>query len=312
MSPKLSLRQLEYLTRVASAGSMRKAAGSLGVSQPAVTQAMKELETALGVELFARSGSGVSLTSAGHLFSAHAANALSQIMSGVQEVRDLRKDADRRLNIAGPTVGSSRIVSRAVARFKKRFPHTAVMLNSSENRPALDGLQAGEVDIYFGRAIAHEEFSKLRFEPLFQDRLVIVAGRKDTVRSGTSDLRGFLDHPWVIPTADTRVSDAIHDVFRTARVPLPRNYVEMNVGDPLWEYMNATGSLGILPSNLVAQEIQSERLYLIGADANWILPEVGFAIVRRSQPKKSISDFVQELRRCATQRRNELRRIWKL
>lgn len=308
MSLKITLRQLEYFNRIVAAGSIRKAAGSLGLSQPAVTQAIRELEGSMGVELMVRSGSGISLTRQGEVLYRWSTSVTAQVLAGIEEVRALDKGSERKLVIAGPTVASSRIVARSVARFKKRFPLVTVLLNSVEHRSALQSLQEGAVDVYFGRQIAGDEFFRVRFEPLFQDRLIVVSGMPGG-RGGFSGLAILNDRPWVIPSADSQVSEFIHDIFREARVPFPRNYVEMNIGDPMWEYIKETGSVSILPSNLVAKEIEAKRLFNLGSDPAWILPEVGFGLLRRSPDKKHVSDFIQELRRTSVRRRSELKNI---
>ena len=308
MSLKITIRQLEYFNRIVAAGSIRKAAGSLGVTQPAVTQAIRELELSLGVELMFRTGTGISLTKHGDVMYRWSANVLAQIAAGMDEVKSLGKAAEQKLVVCGPTVGSSRIVARAVARFKKRFPLVTVLLNSSDHRHALQALQDGDVDVYFGRRMDGDEYFRVKFEPLFQDRLILVSGLS-VGRSTSLDLAMLADRPWVIPGADSQVSSFIHEIFRDARVPFPKNYVEMNIGDPLWEYIRETGAVSIVPSNLVAKEIEAKRLFNLGSQPGWILPEVGFGLPRKSADKVHIADFIQELRRASMRRRSELKTI---
>jgi DNA-binding transcriptional LysR family regulator len=307
MTAKLTLRQLEYFNRVVAAGSIRKAAASLSVSQPAITQAMKELERFLGANLFVRSGSGVGLTGQGEVFYRHAMTALTHIATGIEEIKSADKETQRKLVVAGPSVGSSRIISRSVARFKNRLPLISVTLNSLGHNEAIEGLELGAVDIYFGRRMQDEPFLKINFEALFQDRLIIVSGTKEPL---FSDISQLADRPWVIPSADSGVREYIEAIFKEARVSFPRNFVEMNIGDPLWEYMNETGSVSIVPSNLVAKEIQAQRLHHLGSEASWTLPEVGFGTLRSSPRKTHVSEFIQELRRASVQRRAELKEIW--
>ena len=64
-APLLDTRLMRYLLAVADAGSLTHAAAALGVAQPALSQALKRLETELGVRLFDRSRRGATLTEAG-------------------------------------------------------------------------------------------------------------------------------------------------------------------------------------------------------------------------------------------------------
>ena len=62
----MTLTQLRYVITIADTGSMNEASKALFISQPSLSQAVKELETEIGVELFKRSNRGVSVTQEGH------------------------------------------------------------------------------------------------------------------------------------------------------------------------------------------------------------------------------------------------------
>ena len=78
-----TLRQLQYFVAVAEQGSVSRAAQSLSISQSSVTEAIKELEGDLGVELFERHPRGLSITHKGHQFLRHA----TKILAGVSDAR---------------------------------------------------------------------------------------------------------------------------------------------------------------------------------------------------------------------------------
>ena len=67
----LNYNHLYYFHRVASAGSIARAAESLGVTQPTVSEQIKQLERALGVALFQRAAGGLRLTDTGQRTYAH-------------------------------------------------------------------------------------------------------------------------------------------------------------------------------------------------------------------------------------------------
>ncbi len=75
---------------VARAGSVSRAAKELSISQPAVSQAIKQLENFLGVELFQRASRGVRLTGEGQLLFTYVAKGYEQIELGVHKVRLLK------------------------------------------------------------------------------------------------------------------------------------------------------------------------------------------------------------------------------
>ena len=74
----MTLQQLSYVAAIAEAGSFSKAAARLYVSQPSLTEAVKELEKELGLALFNRTGRGATLTADGSAFLPYARSVLTQ------------------------------------------------------------------------------------------------------------------------------------------------------------------------------------------------------------------------------------------
>lgn len=118
----MEFRQLEYFLAVKNAGSFTRAAEHLYVSQPAVTSAIRSLESELGITLFDRSQGKASLTAEGRIFSAH----VEEIMKGVvTTIRDM--DAMKSLSSGTLAIGISSFLSlpsvlSLIARFLSDHP----------------------------------------------------------------------------------------------------------------------------------------------------------------------------------------------
>src|SRR5438128_10486986 len=82
----VEIRHLRYFLAVAGAGSFSRAADRLGISQPSVSQQMRDLEAGLGVSLFQRRGKRILLTSAGLIFQKHACALLRQLENFLDEL----------------------------------------------------------------------------------------------------------------------------------------------------------------------------------------------------------------------------------
>src|SRR5438132_11634719 len=86
MPEPLDIRHLRYFLAVAEAGSFSRAADRLGISQPSVSQQMRDLETGLRVPLFQRRGKRILLTPRGMIFQEHARAVLRQLENFLQEL----------------------------------------------------------------------------------------------------------------------------------------------------------------------------------------------------------------------------------
>src|SRR4029453_4795514 len=86
MQEPLEIRHLRYFLAVAEAGSFSRAADRLGISQPSVSQQMRDLEASLRVSLFQRRGKRILLTSTGFIFQEHARALLRQLENLLDEL----------------------------------------------------------------------------------------------------------------------------------------------------------------------------------------------------------------------------------
>jgi molybdate transport repressor ModE-like protein len=141
-----TLRQVRYFVAVADAGSISRAARQLSVSQSAVTEAIKDLESDLGTALLERSGRGVSLTHRGQMFLRHA----GRILEAVADARRTLPDDDSpagELHLGASSVVAGYILADLLARFRRAFP--AVAVEAFEDSPEyLEHLLInGELDV---------------------------------------------------------------------------------------------------------------------------------------------------------------------
>jgi LysR family hydrogen peroxide-inducible transcriptional activator len=142
-----STRQLECLVAVADHGSFRKAAASLGISQPALSAQVQSVEDLLGVQLFERDRRSVLVTPAGEDVVGRSRIALESI--------DAVNDAARRR--AEPLVGPLRLgVIPTIAPYwlpallpavRKRFPKLELILREDQTARLLAQLSAGQIDV---------------------------------------------------------------------------------------------------------------------------------------------------------------------
>jgi len=86
----VDLRAIEYFAAVAEGGTVRGAAARLGISQPALTEAIRRLEDEVGVVLFDRQARGVTLTAYGRTLLRHARNLQASLKEAREEIAALR------------------------------------------------------------------------------------------------------------------------------------------------------------------------------------------------------------------------------
>ncbi|MBB4062987.1 LysR family transcriptional regulator [Gellertiella hungarica] len=142
-----TLRQLQYFVAVAELGSVTRAAHSLSISQSSVTEAIRELESDLGVELFERHSRGLSITHNGHQFLRHATKILATVSDARNSFSTERSQSTGSLNIGVTSLVAGYVLSDLLARYRRACPEvevTAIEDNGSYLEHLLIG---GELDV---------------------------------------------------------------------------------------------------------------------------------------------------------------------
>ncbi|NKX40327.1 LysR family transcriptional regulator [Rhodobacteraceae bacterium R_SAG2] len=141
-----TLRQLRYFVAVAEKGSVIGAAHSLGISQSAVTEALKNLEADLGVQLFERHSRGLNITHSGHQFLRHATKILSDV-SGAQRAFERAPDETKgRLNVGVTALMAGYVMSDMLARYRRMNPGVEVSAIEDSGEYLEHLLVGGELD----------------------------------------------------------------------------------------------------------------------------------------------------------------------
>ncbi len=143
----LSLRQFEVFLAVARAGSFRRAAEALHLSQPALSQHVGELEREFGVRLFDRSGRVVTPTEAGRVLQDHAHRLFATLTSIRDVLGELAGLTRGSLVIGASTTPGVYVLPRVIAAYRERYPRIELSLRIANSRVIKERIRANELDL---------------------------------------------------------------------------------------------------------------------------------------------------------------------
>jgi len=287
-----TLRQLQYFISVAEEGTVSGAAQSLSISQSAVTDAIKDLETDLGVTLFERHRRGLTITHKGHQFYRHA----TRILAGVSDARRSLGDAEAQtggsLQLGVTSLVAGYVLSDLLARYRRAFPNVNVSAIEDNGDYLEHLLIGGELDV------AVMVISNLR------DRVALQAEIFETSpyrlwlplghRLAAADIIAVTDivsEPLIMLTVDeteentgkllAAFSARPHVAFRTRSVEAVRSLVATGAG------------IALLP-DLVYRPWSLEGDRIESRDVSGALPvvQVGMVWRRGSQLTQAARDFI--------------------
>jgi DNA-binding transcriptional LysR family regulator len=169
----MELRHLRYFVAVAEHGHVTRAAESLGIQQPPLSQQIKALEDELGVQLFKRKPRGVELTDAGGAFLERARVILSEVERAFASTRRTARGEQGRV-VVGFTSSAPfhPFVPRVIRMFNEASPHVSLVLEESGSTELVQGLHNEIIDAAFIRSPVADVVDLL-VQPLLQEKMVV-------------------------------------------------------------------------------------------------------------------------------------------
>lgn len=172
MAVKLELYRI--FREVAEAGNISVAAKNLYISQSAVSQSVKQLETELQVRLFSRSPRGVTLTGEGQLLYDYVRSALTLLQTGEDKLSQTRELLMGNLVIGASDTVTSWFLTPYLEAFHREYPGIRLKITSGRSQKVLSLLKSGAVDIAFASSPADP--GNLNTWPCFDTHAIFVAG----------------------------------------------------------------------------------------------------------------------------------------
>jgi DNA-binding transcriptional LysR family regulator len=143
----LTLRQFEVFLAVARARSFRRAAEALHLSQPALSQHVRELEGALGARLFDRLGRAVHLTEAGRILEDHATRLFATLADARHAIADLQGLERGSLALGASTTPGIYVLPQVLGRFRQRYPAIEVTVQLGNSAEIATLVRRGDLDL---------------------------------------------------------------------------------------------------------------------------------------------------------------------
>jgi DNA-binding transcriptional LysR family regulator len=249
---RFKLRDLYILLTTVQWGSMAKAAAHLGISQPAVSEAIADLEHTFRVRLLDRSSRGVEPTVYGRALIKRGVAAFDELRQGVKEIEFLTDPTAGELRIGTTETMSAGLIPAVIEPLSEQYP--AVVFHVAQAPGVAQqyrDLRERNVELVLGRMATPAE-EDLDAETLIDDPLCIVAGIQNPwVGRSSIQLAELMGERWILPQLDSVIGSIVASAFRASGLELPRTAVVSN-SLQLENALLASGRyLGFFPASLI-------------------------------------------------------------
>lgn len=289
----MDLRAIEYFAAAAERGTLRGAAARLGISQPALTKAIRRLEDEVGVVLFDRQARGVMLTAYGRTLLRHARNLQASLKEAREEIAALRAGIAGRIRIGAGPSWERIVLPRAIARFTAGRPGVQIHVLGGTDDALKAQLRAGDLDFVLAAIPDAPQLEPdLHWRPLMADdyRVIAAAHHPLHARKRTA-LRDLLDYPWILPSATTQMAERLRIIFRAHGLPPPEPVIETDIVSLKLELMRNSDYLSFHAAAHL-REIDPGRFRPLDVpDATW-RRRAGIITQRRNEPNPAASVLI--------------------
>lgn len=297
----MDTHKLRYFLAVAEDLSFSKAARRIGIGQPALSRAIKELESRLGVNLFFREAGSIRLTPAAEAFLPRVDEALLILEEGLEAARKAGSKCETVLEIGYLPSSYESFVGDTLNLFNQAFPYIQLNPHPLDVGQMIDGLRSGKLDVAFVGQICPE--LEREFDPFFIWNIpicVVLAERHPLAKEAALTLAQLADYPLISLSAESFPGRhaTINARFREAGVK-PRHGKRV---DSLLEAMaNIAHSDAFTLMPREAQSIASKHVRFI----KLVSPETSIAfhaLVRKGEARKIVLNLLNQCRSIVSTR----------
>ena len=268
----MRLNQIRDLIAASEAGSLRAAARRIGISQPAMSKSLAELEREFQAQLLTRTSRGVALTAAGRAFVARARVVQGELRKVEEDLAALRGGTEGTVAFGiGPALGLP-LTPGAMARFRAERPAARVRIREGM-RNALLPLVRDETLDFAVTELADATEPGLHFRPLFRLELAVAARKGHPLARATS-LSDLAEAPWLFfyPPGS---GGALERTFDAAGLSSPNGVVHCESYITALTLIAQTDLLGLVPPQNIEHPVAHRSIQRIAIRESIPRPRIG-------------------------------------
>lgn len=275
----MRFRHIQVLVTVTETGSIRSAARKLGLTQPALSKAIRQMENDFQVQMFTRTPRGVVLTEYGRAVLVRARSIDAEIKRMEEEVEQLRGSMHGSVCIAVAPLPALMMLPQVLPRYCASHPHVEVRILDGMYPTVLPHVREGVFDFVVGPAPHEGLVGDLEAEDLLETELV-VAGRAGHPKSKVRHLADLVTEQWMTIGPAGSPGDHFVSAFAALGLQVPPATVKSESFAASLALMEASDFLSILPKRLITQLERQQRIRALPIREQ--LPRVKVVLLRRA------------------------------
>lgn len=270
----ITLRHLRVVAALADLKLVARVAEALGVTQPAVSKQIAELERIVGVPVVTRDRNRLYLTPIGSRLADHAKQALGQLDRAAFDLEAMASGVSGSVSIGVVSSVAPVLLPGAIALFKRSTPQASVSVSEGHFVELFPQLESGALDVLIARIWQPQELPGIEQMSLFSEPVVVVSGRGHPLAlMENPEWADVASYPWILPPINSVARQAVDALFASNGLASPSNTIAslsltLNV-----ELLRVMPVLGLLPQRLAQAQAARGELAVLPLDTRGLLSE---------------------------------------
>jgi LysR family transcriptional regulator of gallate degradation len=289
-------RHLTTLVRLREIGHMPSVAAAMGMSQPAVSSILRQVETSVRVTLFHRSSRRMAVTEAGELLLFRIRRALSELRYLEADIALQRGHMAGQVRFAALPSARTLLLPRAIGALIDRHPSVQLAMVDAPFEVLFAGVQSGEIDFILTGISPEYTHRDLRVQVIAREGLcVVVRAGHPLAKQASIELADLVRYPWLLrdPAAPTR--EVLTNMFRRMGVHQPQVAVESGDLALLRGVLMHSDAVSAVPPQQLSYEIASGQLKVLDVRLPDVEREVGFVLRKDARPSSLCEALMKQI-----------------
>ncbi|SON58166.1 Galactose-binding protein regulator [Hartmannibacter diazotrophicus] len=222
----LKFNHFRLISAISAHGQLSPAAETLGMTQPAASRMLSEIERIVGVPLFERHAKGMIPTELGGLLAERARNLLRDLRETAQEVDDFKAGIAGRVRVGAVTGGAVGYLVPAIHRLKRYAPNVDIYVDVAPSEALIRALLADGLDFVLGRIPPQFDARDFRVALARSEKVDLMVRRDHPMANATNiSIRDLQSYEWVMQATGAPLRQAVERLFLDNNAEIPDRIV---------------------------------------------------------------------------------------
>lgn len=280
---------------VAKCGSLTRAAEELYISQPAVSQSIKQLETQLGTTLFNRTHHGMELSAqGGKLIFSEVERALGLLNAAENRLEEMKSSATGLIRIGASDTIFEYFLADKIVEFHERFPKVKIELMADLTPETIEKLKADRCDVAFVNLPITVEPELRLYGNCMRLNDVFIAGEKfkEIENEAPMSLLKLKNYPLILMDKNTVARRSLDRFFEGHGVSLQPS-IEVGSWDLMKRLVIRGMGIGVIPREYALRAIENGEVFEVKSDPALPTRSVGMLLAKQEKASYALHCFLE-------------------